>query len=149
MLKNTRIGDLINTLSGVNESLLWQNAGNDWEVKQSIADIQREQLRAGERPDGTNFDPYSDASVNFYGKPAGPIQWYDDGEFYDSIEPVFTEETIELGQAITTGDNGETINLETDYNEQILGIQENNLQPIQEQIKQNYIEQLRWFLDDY
>lgn len=149
MLKNTRIGDLINTLSGVNESLLWQNAGNDWEVKQSIADIQREQLRAGERPDGTNFPDYSDVSVNVYGKPAGAIQWYDDGEFYDSIEPVFTEETIELGQAVTTGDNGETINLEIDYNEEILGIQENNLQPIQEQIKQNYIEQLRWFLDDY
>ena len=149
MLSKTRIGALIDTLSKVNEALLWQNAGNENEIKETIKEIQQEQLGSGERPDGTPFPDYSDVSVFVYGKPAGAIRWYDDGEMYDRITPQFTPDSIDMGQALTTGDDNEEIDLEIEYNEEILGIQEGNMSAIQEQIKASYIEQLRWFLDDY
>jgi hypothetical protein len=149
MLANTRIGALIDTLSKVNDALLWQNAGNENEIKETIKDIQQEQLSRGERPDGSNFPDYSDTSVFVYGKQAGPIVWYDDGEMYDRIKPQFTPDEIDMGQALTTGDDNEELDLEIEYNEQILGIQEGNIAAIQEQVKASYIEQLRWFLDGY
>lgn len=149
MLANTRIGDLIKTLSGVTEELLWQNAGKSTEIHELIKELQQEQLGRGERPDGSNFPDYSDVSVFFYGKPAGAIKWYDDGEMYDRITPQFTPDEIDMGQSLTTGDDNEELDLEIEYNEQILGIQERNLAAIQAQIKDNYLEQLRWFLDDY
>lgn len=149
MLLNTRLGDLVRTLSKVNDALLWQNAGNENEIKETIKDIQQEQLSRGERPDGSNFPPYSDVSVNVYLKPDGPILWYDDGEMYDRITPQFTPDEIDMGQALTTGDDNKELDLEIEYNEEILGIQSGNIAAIQEQVKASYIEQLRWFLDEY
>lgn len=149
MLLNTRLRDLLNTLSGITEDLLWKNAGKSKEIQEVIKEIQKEQLSQGERPDGSNFPNYGYISQLVYGKPDSPITWYDDGEMYSRITPQFTPNEIDMGQALTTGDDNEELDLEIEYNEDILGIQERNLAAIKSQIKAEYIMQLRWFLDEY
>ena len=61
-------------------------------VKQSIsitapiiAQLNREQLKSGKRADNSNMPNYSKASVNLFGKPAGPIMLYETGAFHASI----------------------------------------------------------------
>jgi hypothetical protein len=58
-------------------------------------DQQKAQLAQGLRSDDTVTDDYSFRSVFQYGKPPGPIKWYDKGDFYRGIridvrEDIFT-----------------------------------------------------------
>ena len=47
-----------------------------------ITNLNTDQLFEGERSDGTILPDYSPVSVEAYGKPAGPIRLYDEGDFY-------------------------------------------------------------------
>ena len=49
-------------------------------------DLNREQLMHGTRADGSKMPNYSRASVEVYGKPAGPIRLYDTGAFQSSFK---------------------------------------------------------------
>ena len=55
-------------------------------TSEKFVELNREQLLSGKRSDGKSMPPYSDASVEIYGKPSGPILLYDTGAFQDSIE---------------------------------------------------------------
>jgi hypothetical protein len=146
MLEQTAIFDLLKKVEQINENEIWREVAAQPETQEAIAETQREQLRKGERPDGSSFPDYSDVSVNVYGKPAGAITWYDDGEFYDSIGTTIEDKQLPFKDAITTGDNGEKINLETDKNEVILGIQENNFEQINEAFRVGFIEKAKQIL---
>ena len=54
-------------------------------TSQTIAQLNREQLKSGKRADNSNMPNYSDASINLFGKPAGPIMLFDTGAFHSSI----------------------------------------------------------------
>jgi len=146
MLAQTAIGELLERIEQIDEGKLWYDVAESEEAQEAVAEAQREQLRKGQRPDGSSFPDYSTTSVNVYGKPAGPIQWYDDGEFYDTIGYVATDKNLEFFDALTTSDNGEDINLEQRYNETILGIQTDNFTDINEVFAAKYIEQLEILL---
>lgn len=59
--------------------------GND------ISELNRDQLRKGERVDGTGLPDYSANSVTQFGKPAGAIKLFDTGDFYGAIKPEFAD----------------------------------------------------------
>jgi hypothetical protein len=146
MLEQTAIGQLIKNIEQLDESKLFVDVAQLETTREVIAESQREQLQRGERPDGTNYDNYSRSSQDLFGKPDEPIKWFDDGEFYESINTKADENEIKFFDAITTGDNGEEINLELDNNETILGIQDDNFEDIRETFVEGYIEQIRFIL---
>ena len=51
-----------------------------------IVKINREQLLAGKRADGTTMPNYSYISVKMFGKPDGPIVLYETGAFHESMQ---------------------------------------------------------------
>lgn len=146
MLEQTAIFDLLNKVEQINEDEIWREVAAQPETQEAIAETQREQLRKGERPDGSNFDNYSRVSQDLFDKPNSPITWYDDGEFYDSIGTTVEDNQLPFKDALTTGDTGEKINLETDKNEIILGIQENNFEQINEAFRVGFIEKAKQIL---
>jgi hypothetical protein len=146
MLEQTAIFDLLNKVEQINENEIWREVAAQPETQEAIAETQREQLRKGERPDGSSFDHYSRVSQDLFDKPDSPITWHDDGEFYESIGTTVEDKELPFKDAITTGDNGEKINLETDKNEVILGIQENNFEQINEAFKVGFIEKTKQIL---
>jgi hypothetical protein len=146
MLGQTAIGQLIKNIEQLDESKIFVDVAQLETTREVIAESQREQLQRGERPDGSLFPDYSPVSVSMFGKEPGPIKWFDDGEFYESINTKADENEIKFFDAITTGDSGEEINLEQDYNEQILGIQDDNFEDIRQTFAEGYIEQIRFLL---
>jgi hypothetical protein len=143
MIKHTKLGQLAMLLETITEDSVWQHVSNLDEVNDTIVKQQLEQLKRGERPDGSNFPDYSEASVEFYGKEDGPIKWNDDGEFYESIVTTRNAQAINFSEALTTGDDGSKINLETEYNEEILGLQDESKGMVKEVVRAAYIETLR------
>lgn len=147
MLANTKIGELLARISGISEGEMWLKIANDEVVRDAIRETQIGQLKDGERPDGSLFDDYSETSVEVYGKPEGTIKWFDSGEFYnEGIEPIANETEIDMGVARTTDEFGEVLNLETKFNEEILGIQDGNFEKINETFKSEYTTELRRIL---
>ena len=146
MLANTAIGDLLERIAEIQEDAIWMSVAESDEAQEAVAEAQREQLRQGQRPDGSEFDYYSLTSQMVYNKPNEPIKWYDDGEFYDTIGYVATDKNLEFFDALTTGDDGQDINLEQQYDETILGIQTDNFTDINETFAAKYIEQLEILL---
>lgn len=78
---------------------------------------QKEQLQRGERSDGSFLPDYSFRSVFQYGKPAGPIRLYDQGDFYSGI-------LIDVRPGIFLIDSADqkTTMLENTYGKDILGL---------------------------
>lgn len=50
--------------------------------EERITAMNTDQLFSGKKSDGLNLPDYSRVSVEVYGKPAGPIRLYDEGDFY-------------------------------------------------------------------
>jgi hypothetical protein len=143
MLQNTRLGDLAKLSETMTEESVWQHVSNLDEVNYAVVEQQLSQLKRGQRPDGSEFDDYSETSVEVFGKEAGPIKWNDDGEFYESIRAIPTADAINFSEALTTGDDGSKINLEINYNEQILGLQDESKGVVKGVIREAYIETIR------
>lgn len=75
--------EILNKLNKIDVSLSAQIAME--KTADAAAEAQRNQLRQGLRSDGTFQDDYSFRSVFQYGKPPGPILWFDTGSFYREI----------------------------------------------------------------
>jgi hypothetical protein len=146
MLAQTAIGELLERIEQIDEGKLWYEVAESEEAQEAVAEAQREQLRKGQRPDGSEFDYYSRVSQDLFGKPDEPIKWYDSGYFHDNIETIVRDNEIDFEEATTIGEAGETINLEQQYNETILGIQTDNFTDINEVFAAKYIEQLEILL---
>jgi hypothetical protein len=58
---------------------------------EDIAELNRDQLKKGERADGAILPDYAPASVDKFGKPEGPIKLFDRGEFYGGLKATFSE----------------------------------------------------------
>ena len=81
----------------------------------TIAELNRDQLKSGKRADNSNMPNYSKASVNLFGKPAGPIMLFDTGAFHNSI-------TVQVkgDEILTTGKDLYT--LSDKYTDEIYGL---------------------------
>jgi hypothetical protein len=79
-----RFGQLYNKVAALDVHEVAVNSIN--ETKDVIADLNVEQLNKGIRSDGSFMPDYSHASVELFGKPAGPIKLFDTGAFYRGFE---------------------------------------------------------------
>lgn len=147
MLAQTKIGELVAKLDIINELNLWLASAGDESVLETVAELQREQLRRGERPDGTNFDDYSPASVNIFGKSPGPITWEDSGYFYKNIQALVKPDEIQILNEGTIDEiTGQRIDLELKFDEIIIGLQNDSITELVQAIKKKYQENLRQLL---
>jgi len=80
------------------------------QTKETIADLNVEQLNKGIRSDGSMMPDYSPVSVEVYGKPEGPIKLYDTGAFYQG----FTVE-VQGDKVVTTSTDSKTEKLYKRY----------------------------------
>ena len=92
-----------------------------------IEDLNIVQLQKG---DGETLPDYSPTSVEVYGKPAGPIKLFDEGDFYRGINLQAGASEAEL-----TGKDSKTAELQFEFGEEIIGLSEESL----EQFKNEYI----------
>lgn len=76
------------------------------EAAPQISDKIVEQLKRGERGDGSTLPNYSPRSVAVFGKPFGPIKLYETGDYYSGMKADVSEREV-------------TIN-NTDYKEDML-----------------------------
>lgn len=76
-------------LDGIAERALQANQAE-------ISDLNREQLQQGITSTGGYLPDYSPVSVNMYGKPSGPIQLKETGDYYEGIVPVFEDKSFDL-----------------------------------------------------
>jgi hypothetical protein len=149
MITKTKIGQFVEKLETVNEINLWLASAGDESVLQMVAELQRDQLRKGERPDGTNFDDYSSASVNIFGKTPGPITWENSGYFYQNIQALVKPDSISIINEGTIDEiTGARIDLEVKFDEIIIGLQNDSIIELVQEIKKHYLKNLRSLLFD-
>lgn len=85
--------------------------------EEDIPELNRDQLKQGQRADGTFLPPYSSNSVSKFGKKAGPIKLFDTGAFYEGIKPEFKKEEFSI-----TDSDRKTEMLQDRYGDSILGL---------------------------
>lgn len=90
-------------------------------VEETATNMNTDQLWQGERADGTNLPDYSRASVAVFGKPAGPIRLFDEGDFYRG----FIFQTPNFPLSFTSIDE-KTDELELRYGSEIFGLNAEN-----------------------
>ena len=90
------------------------------QLRDFIEELNREQLRSGERSDGSMMPPYSPRSKSK--NAPGPIQLFDTGLFYSGIETAVDGDGIEL-----IGTDSKTRKLKGKYGEMILGLNDESL----------------------
>lgn len=147
MLKDTKIGGLISRLEQLNEVNLWLSSAGDESVIETIAELQREQLERGERPDGSTFNDYSSASVNMFGKSPGPIIWKNTGLFYSGIRAIINQEGVTIANDGTIDEvTGAKINLEVKFDEIIIGLQNDSIKELVAILQQKYLQNIREIL---
>lgn len=81
-----------------------------------------EQLRHGKYSDGTSLPDYSFVSVNVYGKPAGAIKLYDEGDFYDG----FNLKKQGKDTAVISSSDSKAQKLEMRFGDKIYGLTPEN-----------------------
>ncbi len=147
MLKQTKIGIFVDKLQILDEINIWLASAGDESVLEVVAELQREQLRRGERPDGTEYDYYSPVSQNVYGKPNSPIKWEDSGYFYKHIQALVKPDEIEILNEGTIDEvTGQRIDLELRFDEIIIGLQNDSIKELIQEIKKKYIENVKQVL---
>lgn len=92
-----------------------------------IEDKNIEQLKRGERGDGSRLPNYSPVSVAKFGKPAGPIKLYDQGGFYGGVAVKVSQGGIEIYDTDYKADLLEGI-----YGGEILDLQQRSLDELKE-----------------
>lgn len=102
---------------------------NDPTVKAQIEDKITEQLSRGERGDGSKLPNYSPVSVAKYGKPAGAIRLFDQGDFYRGV-------TVEAdAQGMTIDDTDwKTPKLTERYGDEILQLQDRSREELNDDV---------------
>lgn len=139
MLEKTKYYQLIKALARLNEPEMWR-AVLDYAILVKIAEMNREQLSRGERADGSELPPYSDTSKFVYGK-EGNIKLFDTGAFYESIEAVIVGDVIAIvSNPVKRNEiTGKITNLKEKYQNEIIGLTEENLEEIRKEVKTKII----------
>jgi hypothetical protein len=147
MLRKTKYYQLIEALNRLNEPEMWRVV-LDYALLVRIAEYNREQLKEGERADGTGLPDYSRASVELYGKEPGAIKLFDTGAFYASIEAVIVDDVIAIVSNPVKRDEitGRITNLKEKYRHEIIGLTDENLEKIRGLAKESIIRYIKGVL---
>jgi hypothetical protein len=89
--------------------------------EERITGMNTDQLFSGQRSDGSKLPDYSPVSVEVFGKPAGPIRLYDEGNFYRG----FFLKTDRFPVLFDSRDS-KTEMLAFDYGDKIFGLTQEN-----------------------
>src|SRR5690606_8033756 len=89
--------------------------------EERITAMNTDQLFSGQRSDGSKLPDYSPVSVEVFGKPAGPIRLYDEGDFYRG----FFLKTDRFPVLFDSRDS-KTEMLVSDYGDKIFGLTQEN-----------------------
>lgn len=139
MLSKTRYWKVVHLLHNIRYSEVMDKV-IDNQILFQIAEYNREQLRVGERSDGTILPEYSDYSKSL-GK-EGNIKLFDTGYFYESIEAVVVGESIAILSNPIKRDEvtGEIKNLKEIYEPEIIGVNKENLDKIRIEVKRKIVQ---------
>lgn len=139
MLNKTRYWKVVHLLHNIRYSEVMDKV-IDNQVLFQIAEYNREQLRKGERSDGSELPEYSDYS-KFLGK-EGNIKLFDTGYFYESIEAVVVGESIAILSNPIKRDEitGKITNLKEVYEPEIIGISKENLDKVRIEVKRKIVQ---------
>jgi hypothetical protein len=143
-LMDTALGALLNRMSIEQSEYLWRKTLSDPELKKWILDLIRiDQLfEQGVDSDGEIIGKYSEWTEMLNpDKVAGNhYTLKDTGAFYESMIIYISKDYFEIDADPIKVDNqtGEETNLFYRYGENIIGITEENLQKLREEIKERY-----------
>lgn len=150
-LMDTALGALLNRMSIEQSEYLWRKTLSDPELKKWILDLIRiDQLfEQGVDSDGKIIGKYSEWTEMLNpDKVAGNhYTLKDTGAFYESMIIYISKDYFEIDADPIKVDNqtGEETNLFYRYGENIIGITEENLQKLREEIKERYrVEFAEW-----
>ena len=148
---DTALGALLNRMSIEQSEYLWRKTLSDPELKKWILDLIRiDQLfEQGIDSDGEVIGYYSYFTelMNPAKQEGTPYTLKDTGAFYESMIIYISKDYFEIDADPIKVDNqtGEETNLFYRYGENIIGITEENLQKLREEIKERYrVEFAEW-----
>lgn len=96
-----------------------------------MADLNAEQINTGQRSDGSEMPDYSPVSVDFFGKPEGPIRLRDKGDFQAGYYA-----RVEGDKIVFSSTDEKTVMLAKQYGNKIFGLNEKfKLEAIRDNIK--------------
>lgn len=90
------VGDVALILADLRQSLPELASDVLNESAPQIEDAITLQLSQGINGDGSTFRDYSPVSVAKFGKPAGPIKWFDTGDFYKGVKAFADNATLKI-----------------------------------------------------
>lgn len=104
-----------------------------------IQDANKKQLEEGKRSDGTDMPDYVENSK----APSAPglVKLFDTGEFYEGIEPLFSEDGIEV-----IGLDDKTGFLVGKYGQMIFGLNKDNIRELAHRMKPGVQKRIRAML---
>ena len=148
MLMGTVLGDLLRALQRINEADAWDSAVNKAVLDEITRLVTEDQLASGIDGLGRELGDYAPLSVQIrrdLGLQTSFIDLNLTGEFYDSITANITRDSIEIDGEGQKPDQ----NLFTVFGDDIVGLTEENLQFIIEQIKEGYLTYVHKTLANY
>ena len=148
MLMGTVLGDLLRALQRINEADAWASAVNKAVLDEIARLVTEDQLASGIDGLGRELGDYAPLSIQIrrdLGLQTSFIDLNLTGEFYDSITANLTRDSIEIDGEGQKPDQ----NLFTVFGDDIVGLTEENLQFIIEQIKEGYLAYVHKTLANY
>lgn len=135
MLKDTVLGELISNLASITERDLIENAFND-SVLAQMYDLNQEQLDKGLFSDGSKTGEYAPYTIQI--KQLRGQTW----QYMTFFDTGYTRSTIEyqLGSSGIDIDMDDRHDLLEDYSINILGLTDNSINYINEEITENIID---------
>lgn len=104
------------------------------ELSPVIEDMNTAQLQLGKRSDGSSLPNYSPVSVAVYGKPAGPIKLFDQGDFYKGITTKVGTTSFSL-----VGEDSKTEMLSLRYGDNIIGLSDEHIKELSHDYIKSYL----------
>lgn len=127
-----KLEELIRRLRAIDANSILDEA--IMENRDDIVELNKEQLEMGLRSDGSSMPDYSRTSVNAFNKPAGPIQLYDTGDFYDGFF------ATDKGQSIAISSTDEKTGLlKRKYTSEIFGLTQTSITELSKNIKRDFV----------
>lgn len=148
MLLDTKLGELLLKFSVIDESIFWLRAFDDADFQQWVLDrIRIDQLyEQGIDSEGNIIGYYSAFTemLNPEKRQGTPYTLKDTGAFYQSMVLYIYENYIEVDADPIKLDRmtGDETNLFTKYGEDIVGLTEESLEKVRQQIKERYLEEI-------
>ncbi len=148
-LKESKLGEVLRSYAELDESVIWKKTFSDVQFQEWILNMIRMDQLYEQGIDATgNVIGYYSAFTQMLNPEKVQGEHYtlkDTGDFYRSMVLHIYENYIEIDADAIKIDRitGQETNLFLKYGEEIVGLTEENLEKVRQQIKQRYIEEVR------